>query len=63
MKNSETKRMTLQDIDIKRDMRVCFSEKFMNMLNIYLDMHKLETINNFVYKNVEISILPIRVVV
>jgi len=65
MKNSETKKITLWNMNIERDMRIYLSEKFTNTLNVYLDMHKLliEKINNFVYKNVEISILPIRVVV
>jgi len=49
-------------MDTERDMRARFNIKFTNMLNIYLDIYKLEKINNFVYKNVEISILPVRVI-
>jgi hypothetical protein len=33
MKDSETKNMTW-DMDIERDIRTCFSEKFTNMLNV-----------------------------
>jgi len=62
MKDSETKKIILRNMNIERDMRTCLSEKFRNTLNVYFDMHKLEKINNFVSKNVEISILP-RVVV
>jgi ABC-type bacteriocin/lantibiotic exporter with double-glycine peptidase domain len=62
MKDSETKKIILRNMNIERDMRTCLSEKFRNTLNVYFDTHKLEKINNFVSKNVEISILP-RVVV
>jgi len=48
MKNSETKKITLRVIGIEKDIRARFNEKFTNMLNVYLDMHKLEKISNFV---------------
>jgi hypothetical protein len=40
-----------------------FIEKFTSILNIYLALHKVKEINNSVYKNIEIAILPISAIV